>query len=57
MTEIKKLQLTQDEFIKWILDNTYESSNFRVYKGMNNIVVGIDVVPLEVNSKEVNTNG
>jgi len=45
--KVTKLELNQDQFIKYILDNTTESSIFRIYKTINYIGVGVDIMPLQ----------
>lgn len=42
----KMLTLNQEEFITWVLDNTFESSVFRVHPGTNYIIVGIDKIDI-----------
>ncbi|KKN75182.1 hypothetical protein LCGC14_0383410 [marine sediment metagenome] len=38
----KKITLSQDDFIEWILTNTKEESEFRIYRNKNHTLVGID---------------
>jgi len=41
--------LSQDDFIEWILHNTTEDCEFRVYKTKHYVLVGIDKPEVEVN--------
>jgi len=40
-------ELCRDDFIEWILRNTNEDSEFRVYKTKHNITIGVDITPFK----------
>ena len=39
---VDKLTLCQDDFIEWVLRNTQEETEFRIYKSHNYMMVGIN---------------
>ncbi len=43
---MKQETLCQDDFIEWILHNTSEDSEFRVYKSESYVLVGIGNLPV-----------
>lgn len=45
--KVTKEILCQDDFIEWILRNTNEDSEFRVYITKHSIQVGIDKEPFK----------
>ena len=46
LKHMKQETLSQDDFIEWILHNTNEDCEFRVYKAENYVLVGIDNLPV-----------
>ena len=41
--KVEHLTLAQDEFIEWVLQNTKEDTEFRVYQTKHYTMVGIDI--------------
>lgn len=41
--EIKSLTLTQDETIEWILKNSKEETEFRIYKSRYHATISLDM--------------
>ena len=45
LKSMKQETLSQDDFIEWILHNTTEDCEFRVYQTEHYVSVGIDGLP------------
>ena len=46
LKSMKYETLCQDDFIEWVLGNTAEDSEFRIYKSESYVLVGIDNLPV-----------